>query len=123
MLGGHRALTSKNSGPPPTPARCEGPKNIREFWMCQQPPGALWNRAPKRPAGGARRTRLRKGWTSGIEPPTSGTTIRRSNQLSYAHHQSSSGRKLKGRQRRVKRAFALAVEAGEEEPGGAKRID
>ena len=27
-----------------------------------------------------------KGWTTGFEPATSGTTTRRSNRLSYAHH-------------------------------------
>ena len=27
-----------------------------------------------------------KGWKTGFEPATSGTTIRRSNQLSYNHH-------------------------------------
>jgi hypothetical protein len=26
------------------------------------------------------------GWVRGFEPPTSGSTIRRSNQLSYTHH-------------------------------------
>ena len=31
-----------------------------------------------------------KGWATGFEPATSGTTIRRSNQLSYAHRVSSS---------------------------------
>lgn len=29
------------------------------------------------------------GWIVGLEPTTSGTTIRRSNQLNYTHHVSS----------------------------------
>ncbi len=37
-----------------------------------------------------------EGWATGIEPATSGTTIRRSNQLSYAHHQCKLGLKTKG---------------------------
>ena len=33
-----------------------------------------------------------EGWLTGFEPATSGTTIRRSNQLSYSHHNHLIGR-------------------------------
>ena len=45
-----------------------------------------------------------RGWTSGIEPPTSGTTIRRSNRLSYAHHGLCAPDPLVGRENRSSNA-------------------
>ena len=66
---------------------------------------------------------LSEGWTTGIEPATSGTTIRRSNQLSYAHHQCKLGLKTKGRQEARKACFLAysrpwrARGAGAEESG------
>ncbi len=40
--------------------------------------------ATKKPAGENRQALV--GWKTGFEPATSGTTIQRSNQLSYNHH-------------------------------------
>ena len=34
------------------------------------------------------------GWVRGFEPPTSGSTIRRSNQLSYTHHRAATKSKI-----------------------------
>ena len=49
----------------------------------------FWQDQKSRPQGVAKPLKL-LGWLRGFEPPTSGTTTRRSNQLSYSHHTASS---------------------------------
>ena len=74
-------------------------------------------------AGWPARSASYEGWATGIEPATSGTTIRRSNQLSYAHHQCKLGLKTKGKQEARKACFLAysrpwrARRAGAEESG------
>src|SRR6476659_1336907 len=48
------------------------------------------------------RTFGRPGWLTGIEPATSGATVRRSNQLSYNHHATSAPTQLLGAAKRGK---------------------
>ena len=50
------------------------------------------------------------GWVTGLEPATSGTTIRRSNQLSYTHHQSIELR-LKAKGKAEPRKAGLVVDS------------
>lgn len=44
-------------------------------------------REDRRAAEKSRGLEEKVGWTRGLEPPTTGITIRYSNQLSYVHHE------------------------------------
>ena len=99
---------AKRSGPPTYAGSLRESKNIREFGRCQH----LGEPAKRRLGVGVRGALvswldqpLSEGWATGIEPATSGTTIRRSNQLSYAHHQCKLGLKTKGKQEARKACF------------------
>ena len=99
---------AKRSGPPTYAGSLRESKNIRECGRCQH----LGEPAKRRLGVGVRGALvswldqpLSEGWATGIEPATSGTTIRRSNQLSYAHHPCKLGLKTKGKQEARKACF------------------
>ena len=57
--------------------------------LCTTPGGKVGTKTqhPRHPKAWSNcKERRNMGWVTGFEPATSGTTIRRSNQLSYTHH-------------------------------------
>ena len=73
---------------------CSGPTSLRVFTALRRCLasvfGAFNNQRAGRNAENSGENHVSsefsQGWPSGLEPPTSGSTIRRSNQLSYDHH-------------------------------------
>ena len=52
------------------------------------------------------------GWMRGFEPPTSGSTIRRSNQLTYTHHQDRKNAEIDSIKRPQAAARSVAAKVG-----------
>lgn len=71
--------------------RCEGLDSNRGPLERQHPLGArrLRNHVCAATRSSGPQGHSRTGWATGFEPATSGTTIRRSNRLSYAHQSAS----------------------------------
>src|SRR5207247_9340073 len=61
------------------------------------------------------------GWMRGFEPPTSGSTIRRSNQLSYTHHQDRKNAEIDSIKRPQAAARSVAAKVGAD--GGDFHLD